>query len=428
MTTETKERLPQTAEPKAQHPLVAMKGYIDQRVGELQFALPPHISPDRFTRVVMTALQQKPDLLKCTRQSLWNACLRAAQDGLLPDGREGAIAPYGESTNGKRSAEIATWMPMIEGLRKKARNSGDIRDWYVEIVYAGDEFDYQKGDSPRLYHKPVPPSQRIKGVGINGIVAAYSIAVYPDGTKSAPEVMWVEEIEAIRSKSKAQKGPWSDPVFYSEMAKKTVARRHYKSLPHSSDLDDIMQRDDEAFGLQERGEAQIADRQQKRVASIGAALDQFAGPPMIEHDDGGEPSGDQDDFYAAPENDGEFDDAPTPPAAQNAAAQGTAGAKQAAAAPRPQENVQPAAPPDDAGIDADARHWPEGQTPTEPDEYQFYCESKLETFTQSGEVGPWWRSEAERRLRNECGVTKEMFEALQAKAKARAEALAAGRA
>lgn len=422
MTTETKERLPQAAETKAQHPLVAMKGYIDQRVGELQFALPPHISPDRFTRVVMTALQQKPDLLKCTRQSLWNACLRAAQDGLLPDGREGAIAPYGESTNGKRSAEIATWMPMIEGLRKKARNSGAIRDWYVEIVYAGDEFDYQKGDSPHLHHRPVPPSQRIKGAGVHGIVAAYSIAVYPDGSKSAPEVMWVEEIEAIRSKSKAQKGPWSDPVFYSEMAKKTVARRHYKALPHSSDLDDIMQRDDEAFGLQERGEAQIADRQQKRVASIGAALDQFAGPPMIEHDDGGEPSGDQDDFDDAPENDGEFDEGP----AQPAATQSKPAAKQAEkpnAAPPPE--ATPAAPPaDDAGIDDDARYWPDGQTPTEPDEYQFYAETKIGAFASSKEIGPWWRSEAERRLRNECGVPKEMFEALQATAKARAEALA----
>ena len=47
---------------------------------EQQFvaALPAHIPVERFMRVVMTAVQNNPELLKCTRQSLFNACVRAA--------------------------------------------------------------------------------------------------------------------------------------------------------------------------------------------------------------------------------------------------------------------------------------------------------------------------------------------------------------
>lgn len=256
------------------HPLVAFKDAMEKRTVELSKALPPHIPVERFMRVVLTALQNTPSLLRCTQQSLWNACMKAAHDGLLPDGRDGAIVPYGENENGQKKADNATWMPMINGLRKKVRNSGEIRDWYVEVVYAGDVFQYQKGDDPRLHHEPVPPSMRKQSMPYQGIIAAYSIAVFKDGTKSVPEVMWIEEIEGVRSKSKAKKGPWADPVFYVQMVKKTVARRHYNTLPQSTDLDDLMRRDDDLYDFSDRGDAAPAVT---REATIKGRLDQLAG-------------------------------------------------------------------------------------------------------------------------------------------------------
>src|SRR5262249_11271046 len=155
----------------------------------------------------------------------------------------GAIAPYGESADGKRVAEIATWMPMVEGLRKKARNSGEVSDWMVRVAYARDTFKVVLGDDERIIHEPyIGPDDA------GQIIAAYSIARLKDGTVSR-EVMTIRDIEKIKAKSKAKNGPWGDPTFYPEMCKKTVARRHYKQLPHSSDLDDMIRRDDEAFGL-----------------------------------------------------------------------------------------------------------------------------------------------------------------------------------
>ena len=99
------------------NPVSVFRHELGSMENQFQAALPAHIPVERFVRVLQTSVQQNPDLLKCSRRSLWNSAMKAAQDGLLPDGREGAIVPY------KGQAQ---WMPMIAGIRKKVRNSGEI--------------------------------------------------------------------------------------------------------------------------------------------------------------------------------------------------------------------------------------------------------------------------------------------------------------
>jgi recombination protein RecT len=244
---------------------------------QFKFALPAHIPVERFVRVVMTAVQRNSKLLRCTRQSFFNACMSAANDGLLPDGREGAIVPYGDDDGGGAKSENAQWLPMIQGLRKKVRNSGVLTDWNVQVVQQGDEFDYALGDNPYIHHKPSP-----KGGRARPVLFAYSIATYPDGSKSR-EVMNVDQIEDVRKKSKARKGPWSDPIFYPEMCRKTVARLHSKQLPMSTDLDRLMQRDDALYDFAGAREQRKAVQAAPRPESVVAALDTFgsgiAAPP-----------------------------------------------------------------------------------------------------------------------------------------------------
>jgi recombination protein RecT len=240
---------------------------------QFENALPAHIPVERFERVVMTALQNNPKLLACRRQSLFNACMRAAQDGLLPDGREGAIVPFGdEDDSGKKSADTASWMPMILGIRKKARNSGEIADWYAEVVHADDEFEFVLGDDPHLYHKPA-----LVGGRTRKITAAYSICKFKDGT-IAREVMTIDEVLDVKNRySRSKRGPWSDPVAFPEMVRKTVARLHSKSLPMSTDLDTLIRRDDELYDM--AGASDRAARPKRVHASTGRpALDHFAEP------------------------------------------------------------------------------------------------------------------------------------------------------
>lgn len=203
---------------------------LDSMQTQFEAVLPKHIPVERFGRVVLTAIQTNPDLLNVERRSLWNACMRAAQDGLLPDGREGALVVY------KTKAQ---WLPMIAGIRKKVRNSGEIATWDVHVVHERDFFDYQLGDNPKIEHRPVRGER-------GPIIAAYSVALLKSGERSR-EVMWVDEIHEIRQRSKAgSSGPWH--TDFGEMCKKTVAKRHAKVLPMSTDLDDLLRRDDEDGG------------------------------------------------------------------------------------------------------------------------------------------------------------------------------------
>jgi recombination protein RecT len=200
----------------------------------------------------------------------------------LPDGREGAIVPFGdtdEDAPGGKASDTASWMPMIGGIRKKARNSGEISDWYAEVVHEGDEFDFQLGDDPHIHHKP-----SLNGGRTRKIIAAYSICKFKDGT-IAREVMSIDEIEDVRKHySRAKRGPWSDPIAYPEMCRKSVARLHSKQLPMSNDLDTLLRRDDELYDFkQARQEGEKAKR--GRPSTTKAALDHFAGGDSNPGDD-----------------------------------------------------------------------------------------------------------------------------------------------
>lgn len=261
----------QTAEPKQPHPMVVIERQLEDRLPEFAKALPVHIPPERFKRVVLTAVQNNPGLLKVERRSFFNACMKAAQDGLLPDGREGAIVEY----NDRQRGPIAQWMIMIAGLRKKVRNSGEITDWNAHVVYENDEFAFELGDEPFIKHKPA--------LGERGKpIAAYSVAKFKSGEISR-EVMSFQEIEKVRQASRSkdnQRGPWVQ--WWEEMARKTVARRHSKVLPMSTDLDDLIRRDDELYDFEVNREE---SRQELRRPTLSQALDQIAGiAPVIEHD------------------------------------------------------------------------------------------------------------------------------------------------
>lgn len=241
---------------KQPNPLVALHEQMEKRAEQFQAALPAHIPVERFKRVILTAIQMNPKLATADRQTLWNSAMRAAQDGLLPDGREGALVIYKTKMqiDGRDAwIEAVQWMPMIAGIRKKVRNSGEIATWEAHVVYEKDTFDYVLGYDSAISHKPYI------GAGDPGqVIAAYSVATLKTGEKSC-EVMTVWQIEKVRSISKSKdKGPWVD--HYAEMCRKTVARRHSKVLPMSTDLDDLMRRDDDLYDFAGDREADKPNR------------------------------------------------------------------------------------------------------------------------------------------------------------------------
>jgi recombination protein RecT len=233
-------------------PLVKFVSQLEERIPEFKKALPSHISPAQFQRTITTAAQNNEDLLRADRQSLILACMKAAQDGLLPDGREAALVIF--STNSKdaqgnwSSKQLCQYMPMVYGLRKKIVQSGEVVSLQTGLVYRAEmekgAFLYEVGLEPPIRHRPLLdlPAEELTD---DKIVAAYSMAKMKDGTISV-EVMRRGEIDRVREVSKTgatkdrngkprvSKGPWAD--WFGEMARKTVMRRHSKTLPMSGDV------------------------------------------------------------------------------------------------------------------------------------------------------------------------------------------------
>lgn len=244
------------------NPMVQFKGQLEQRAAQFKSVLPSHITVEQFQRTILTAVQSDPDLLKASRNSLMLACMKAAQDKLLPDKREAALVIFNnrqKDGQGKwQTVKEVVYMPMVYGLRKKILQSGEVVDITTAVVYRQEvesgRFIYEEGTERMLRHKPdldpnFDPSD-------DDIAAAYSVATFKDGSKSF-EVMRRSEINKVRETSKTgathdrfgkprdPSGPWVD--WFSEMCRKTVMRRHAKSLPMSGDIIDIEARDDLDF-------------------------------------------------------------------------------------------------------------------------------------------------------------------------------------
>jgi recombination protein RecT len=81
------------------------------------------------------------------------------------------------------------------------------------------------------------------------------------------------DVDKIKALSKGSNTPWNNPTFYPEMAKKTVARRHSKVLPMSSDLDDLIRRDDHLYDLDGAREEAQADRPKSLAGRLDALAD-----------------------------------------------------------------------------------------------------------------------------------------------------------
>lgn len=212
--------------------------------GELKMALPAHMPVERFMRVVLTAVNGNPDLLNADRQSLFESSMKAAQDGLLPDGREGALVVYNTNVakpgQEKRWVKKVQWMPMVAGIMKKARNSGEIALITAGYVVGGDKFRYWiDDDGEHIFYEPGDKQD------FNTFVCAFAMAKTKDGVVYALRVS-PSDVEKMRNASKAKDGPaWKN--WYDQMAMKGAIRRLAKRLPMSSDLDDLIRRDDELY-------------------------------------------------------------------------------------------------------------------------------------------------------------------------------------
>lgn len=237
---------------KQDHPLVVLRNELMSATPQFQSALPSNIKVEQFKRVIMTAVNMNPDLYRADRRTFFNAAMKAAADGLLPDGREGALVIYKTKKKVERNGreveeyiQAVQWLPMVYGLIKRLRQSAEISAISARVVYQNEvdqgRFNFKIVDGEeKLSHEPILIGERGKPVLV------YASARFKDGTVQN-EPLTLADVEKARAVSKtgnSEGGPWNK--WWDEMARKTAIKRLAKYLPASAeDLRHVFARDDE---------------------------------------------------------------------------------------------------------------------------------------------------------------------------------------
>jgi recombination protein RecT len=231
-----------------------VRSAITKMTPQFALALPSHISPEKFQRVAITAIQNNPDLVQADRRSLYAACMKSAQDGLLPDGREAALVTFNTKQKDGTWVKAVQFMPMLAGILKKVRQSGELATIHADVVYANDKFRYWVDTSGQhIEHEPILFGERGNAIGV------YAMAKTKDGSIFV-QPLSLADIEKIRAVSKSKDGgPWSQ--WWSEMAKKSAIRRLAKYLPQSTDVESILHADDELFEPAEPHQSNVVELQ-----------------------------------------------------------------------------------------------------------------------------------------------------------------------
>lgn len=208
--------------------VATVKDWIKLMEPEIAKALPSVITPERFTRIALSAISSNRDLANSTPHSFVAALMTAAQLGLevnTPLGHAFLI-PY---KNYKKGGIIETQFQLgYRGLIDLAYRSGEIAIIQAHTVYENDLFEYEYGLNPVLRHVPAK---------IDRGAPAYFYGMFKlkDGGYGFNVASYEETREHGKKYSKTfNKGPWQ--TNFEEMAMKTVLKRALKYAPLKSDF------------------------------------------------------------------------------------------------------------------------------------------------------------------------------------------------
>ena len=193
---------------------------------EISKALPAAVkasmTPERFARIAISAIQKNPKLAETSPQTFMISLMQAAQLGLEPNSPLGQayLIPYGNET---------TFQIGYKGLLALAYRNPNVAVVQARTVYEYDTFSVEYGLHEDIVHKPAL-GERGEPVGY------YAFYRMKDGSGSF-SFMSRSEMEAFRkqySKTNKADTPWN--TAFDAMAKKTVIKRLLKYAPIGGDL------------------------------------------------------------------------------------------------------------------------------------------------------------------------------------------------
>ena len=198
----------------------------DAAKAQISTAMPSYLSPDIFIRVTLTTLNKTPKLQKCTQGSFTECLLDLASMGIVPDGRQAHLIPYGTTCK---------VMVGFQGFLDMVRRDENVSDVEVFTIRENDTATFHNGELDHSFNAVAERGE---------VVGTYTRISWIDGTKRCGEPFLKEDAEKARASSQSgNSGPWKD--HYVEMWKKSNIRRDSKMWPLSPETLDKIRKSDE---------------------------------------------------------------------------------------------------------------------------------------------------------------------------------------
>ena len=194
---------------------------------EIKKALPEVITPERFTRMALSALNTTPQLKECTQMSFLAALMNAAQLGLEPNTPLGQAYLIPFKNKGVLECQFQVG---YKGLLDLSYRNPQMQIVQAQAVYENDEFEYELGMNPKLVHKPALENR-------GEVKLFYGLFKLTNGGFGF-EVMSKADMDIYAkdySKSfESSFSPWQSN--YIGMAKKTMVKKTLKFAPLKTDF------------------------------------------------------------------------------------------------------------------------------------------------------------------------------------------------
>jgi len=191
--------------------------FLESKKLEVAKVAPDGRSVDELVKMAVVAVTDAPKVLECSPVSIYRSFMQTAQMGLSlsPILNEAHLIPYG----GTCTLQIG-----YRGWIKLAKQSGEVRDIYAEIVCENDSFKVTKGLAPDLQHELAIAK---RGVPTH----VYAVALFTDGYARFEVVPWsdIEKVKQLSKRGSKINPAWA--MWPDEMAKKVAIKRLVKTLP-----------------------------------------------------------------------------------------------------------------------------------------------------------------------------------------------------
>lgn len=200
---------------------------------ELAKVLPNETEVARFMAVALLQLSDPKvggKLARCTKESFYNSIMSSARSGILPDGTNGYLIPYGTT---------CTLQFSYRGLCDMAIRNGIATHFASDIVRRNDVFVWRNGCL--VEHTIEGWDDEDRG----DIVGVWCRAFLPDG-QTQDMRMSKKDIEKVRSKAQSD-NVWSE--WWEEMAKKACLKRLFKTMRNTPQLAEAIKADNELYDL-----------------------------------------------------------------------------------------------------------------------------------------------------------------------------------